>query len=143
MRRIAFLIIALAASTAAFAQVYKCRSGGTVAYLDRPCTDGVSIEVSVPSRPQADIAQAKAAALREREALLQVERVKLANELRSQREAERQHKAVQAKRQKCERLRLRYQWAEEDLARKTGPGQDAARVKLRRQAEELAVECPA
>lgn len=143
MRHIVLFLFACAATQAASGQVYKCRSGGTVTYLDRPCADGVSIELSVPKARQSEIAQAKSAALRDREALLQIEKVRLANELRSQREAERAQKAAEAQRRKCERLRLRQKWAEEDLARSTGPAMDAARVKARRQAEATAVECPA
>lgn len=143
MRRIVLFLLACAASQLAGAQVYKCRSGGTVSYLDRPCPDGVGVTLSVPARPPSDIAQAKAAALRDREALLQVEKIRLASELRVQREAEREQKAAQARRHKCDRLRLRHKWAEEDLARSTGPALEAARLKVRRQAEALAVECPA
>jgi hypothetical protein len=143
MRRIALFLIACAASQGGFAQVYKCRSGGTVAYLDRPCPDGVSIEVSVPTAEHSEIAQARAAALRDREALLQLEKVRLASELRSQREAARDQKAAHAQRRKCERLRLRQKWLEEDLAHSNGAAVDGVRLKARRHAEALAVECPA
>jgi hypothetical protein len=63
---------------------------------------------------------------------------------REERDRSRSARSAQARRQKCDKLRLRHKWAEEDLAHTVhGPAHDRARTKLRRQAENLAVECPA
>jgi hypothetical protein len=63
---------------------------------------------------------------------------------RETRDRARRERTAQVRRQKCDKLRLRHKWTEEDLARAVhGPAHEALRIKLRRQQETLAVECPA
>jgi hypothetical protein len=122
--------------------VYKCNVDGKLAYGDRPCESGVTVELAVPAAPAGAPAAAQQLA-RAKAASLALEKVRLTRELREEREQARLARAAAALRQKCDRLRLRHKWANEDLARIDGPRLDVARLKARRQAEALAVECPA
>lgn len=66
-----------------------------------------------------------------------------ARETREEKERERAERAAASVRQRCERLRLQSKWAEEDAARAGKATATAARLKAKRQAESLAVQCPA
>jgi hypothetical protein len=140
-RIIPALAVCALCGTAAAQTVYKCTVNGKVAYGDLPCASGATVELAVPAAPAAAPAAAQLA--RARVASLELEKVRLTRELRDEREQARLSRAAAARRQKCDRLRLRLKWANEDLARAAGPERDAARLKARRQAETLAVECPA
>ena len=143
-----FLILAASLfATAAHAQtVYKCSEGGTTSYSDRPCAGGSSKPLPPPP---AGISPADTMGPQGGDArtLLALEKARIAREKAAEQEAKaaaRQSKLALARRQKCDKLRLRRKWAEEDLARTVhGPKHEAARLKARRQAEALAVECPA
>jgi hypothetical protein len=126
--------------------VYKCSADGKTSYSDRPCAAGTSkalppppagISLSDTLGPQGGDART----------LLELEKARIAREkdqARQEREQARLGRSAQVRRQKCDKLRLRHKWAGEDLARTShGPKHEAARIKLRRQAETLAVECPA
>jgi hypothetical protein len=143
----ACLLTACLLTTAAQAQsVYKCTEGGKTGYSDRPCTQGSSralppppagISLSDTMGPQGGDART----------LLALEKARIAREKAQEKEERAQAKqarTAQARRQKCDKLRLRHKWAEEDLARTVhGPKHEAARIKARRQLDTLAVECPA
>jgi hypothetical protein len=130
--------------------VYKCRTDGKTGYSDRPCAQGASTRMPPPP---AGISAADTLGPQGGDArtLLELEKMRVDRKMRQKRETEaarderaqqRLARASQARRQKCDRLRLRHKWAEEDLARTIhGPAHDAARLKARRQAETLAVEC--
>jgi hypothetical protein len=146
-----FVLLACAFSTALHAQtVYKCSIDGKTSYSDRPCDHGSSR--ALPPAP-AGISPADTMGPQGGDArtLLEMEKLRIAREkeqARTQAREDREHarsaRTAQARRQKCDKLRLRRKWAEEDLARTVhGPAHEAARTKLRRQAETLAVECPA
>jgi hypothetical protein len=142
MFRLTTVLAACALSHAASAQtIYKCSADGKVAYADRPCSNGQSVELQVPAAPAA--APAREQALRARTALQQLEKTRLTRELADERAQARAERSAASRRQKCKRLLLRRKWADEDLARSRGPRVEAARTRLRRYAEELAVECPA
>jgi len=143
-----FLIFALSLfACAAQAQtVYKCVEAGKTSYADRPCAQGASRPLPPPPAgiPLGDTMGPQGGDAR---TLLELEKARIAREKAQEKEGRvqiRQAKAMQAQRKKCDKLRLRHKWAEEDLARTVrGPKHEAARLKLRRQAEALAVECPA
>jgi hypothetical protein len=126
---------------AAAQTIYKCSFEDKVSYGDRPCTSGNTVELAVPKAPPAQPAQEQTQ--RQRTRLQQLEKLRLARELAEQREQARAQRAFAATRLKCDRLRLQRKWADEDLARSTGSRVEAARIKARRRAEALAVECPA
>ena len=147
MMRLLLLIVPCLLSAAAQAQsVYKCTENGKTSYGDRPCAHGTS--KALPP-PPAGISPADTMGPQGGDArtLLELEKARIAREkeqAKEERAQAKQNRAAYAKRQKCEKLRLRHKWAEEDLARTVhGPRHEAARIKLRRQREALAVECPA
>lgn len=130
--------------------VYKCKADGKVSYSDRPCAQGASHALPPPP---AGISAADTMGPQGGDArtLLAADKLRFARDkelartqAREERERKRDVHAAQVRRQKCDKLRLRQKWIEEDLARTVhGPAHDSARTKLRRQAENLAVECPA
>jgi hypothetical protein len=146
------VVAVCALSQPVLAQVYKCQVDGKVEYRDRPCPTGESVALNVP-RVASNTTGAGEPARREREALLQLEKMRLAREMREERERdialreqrvrEREQRSVEARRRKCAGMRLRQKWADEDRARLTGKAAEMARVKARRDAELMAVECPA
>jgi hypothetical protein len=151
MLRLAALLATFVAFTNVHAQtVYKCKTDGKTSYSDRPCAQGVSHALPPPP---AGISAADTMGPQGGDArtLLEADKLRFAREkelARAQALEERDRKrnahAALARRQKCDKLRLRHKWAEEDLAHTVhGPAHDSARTKLRRQAENLAVECPA
>jgi hypothetical protein len=153
-----FLLFALlAGAQAAAAPVYKCNSGGKVSYGDRPCAHG---------QQEAELAPPAGVSLPGKDApvngdartLLELEKLRIAQEQRAQRAREQQERqalaeqrarqrdsrAASARSKQCARLKLRHKWALDDAARSShGPKHEAAVRKAKRQAEQLAVECPA
>jgi hypothetical protein len=146
VRYLPLLAACLFALSAQAQTVYKCSADGKTSYSDRPCAQGAS--KAMPP-PPAGISAADTLGPQGGDArtLLELEKARIArekSEARDQREQARLARAAHARRQKCDKLRLRHKWAEEDLARTLhGPAHEAARIKVRRQAESLAVECPA
>ena len=140
------LIVAVAACVVAqgagAGAIYKCTTGGKVAYGDQPCAHGAGTELAVRAAPPADPAAADKLA-GDRLRLLALEKSRAADALREAREGQRTAKVFAAQRQKCDRLRLKQKWLDEDLGRARGDAVAAARLKAKRQAEATAVECPA
>jgi hypothetical protein len=143
-----FVFIAACTLTASLhaQSVYKCKVDGKTSYSDRPCAQGASQALPPPAAgislgdqigPQGGDART----------LLELEKSRMAREKAQEKEARaqvRDARAMQAQRKKCAKLRMQHKWAEEDQAHTVhGPKYEAARIKLRRQAEALAVECPA
>jgi len=122
--------------------IHKCTINGKVSYGDQPCAAGTGVELAVQAAPPPDkLAAEKLAADKLRLAALEKDRA--AADVRDERERQRAAKAAGALRQKCERLRLKQKWSEEDLRKLRGDALASARLKAGRQAEALAVECPA
>lgn len=139
MLRTFAVIAACTLAPAALAQtVYKCTVDGKITYGDQPCASGTSVALPVPAAP----ASPPDASVRERQALAQLERARLARTMQEERDAARARRAAASRYQKCARLRLHRKWAEEDAARATGAAAESARRRARRQAEAMAVECP-
>jgi hypothetical protein len=133
--------------------VYKCSAGGKISYADRPCGEGQSTRLPPPAAGVAP-PEAGAVATRDARTLVEFEKLRLAREKEQAREQNREQaraersrqqrtRAALAHRKTCDKLRLRRKWADEDAARAGGKAYDIARRKARRQAEALAVECPA
>jgi hypothetical protein len=145
-RYLPFLAVYLFSASAYAQTVYKCSVDGKTSYSDRPCARGAAN--ALPPLP-AGISAADTLGPQGGDArtLLELEKARIAREkdsAREERDQARLARAAQVKRQKCDKLRLRRKWAEEDLARTAhGPAHEAARIKVRRKAETLAVECPA
>ncbi|MEH6437435.1 DUF4124 domain-containing protein [Massilia sp. DD77] len=125
-------------------KLYKCNEGGRTSYGDQPCR-GATTELAVPEAPPPD-PEAAARLERGRATLQQIDKERSARERIEEREAARARREALSARRRCDKLRLQGKWAEEDLRRSGGNGGaalEAARIKARRQAEALAVECPA
>ncbi|MEM8514938.1 hypothetical protein RCH14_004293 [Massilia sp. MP_M2] len=120
--------------------VYKCHEGMHVIYADRPCA-GAGAPLALPPTPAPDPMQATRLAAA-RAALTAIDRTRAAQAERDAHEFERAGRAALALRKRCDKLRLQARWADEDLARSSDAAKAIARVKARRQAEALAVECP-
>jgi hypothetical protein len=147
MLRLFALLAICTFATALHAQtVYKCRADGKTSYSDRPCSQGASQALPPPpvGISPADTMGPQGGDAR---TLLEADKLRFAREKEQAKEERAQAKLyrnAQARRQKCDKLRLRHKWSQEDLAHTAhGPKYEAARNKLRRQAETLAVECPA
>jgi len=123
--------------------IYKCHEGGRVTYADRPCQGaGSGAELPLRAAPAPD-PETQARIARARDMADEIDQLRAEQALREARDGERARRAALALRKRCDKLRLQRQWLEEDLARTRGDAKDAARIKVRRQAETLAVECPA
>jgi Domain of unknown function (DUF4124) len=145
MMRFFLILAATLLPAAAQAQsVYKCTHEGKTSYGDRPCAQGAS--TALPPQEGIPISDRTGPQGGDARTLLELEKARIAREKAADRQGRvevRQARAAQAQRKKCDRLRLRRKWAEEDLARTAhGPQHEAARIKLRRQLDTLAVECP-
>jgi hypothetical protein len=148
MMRVLLLLAACLLPAASHAQsaqsVYKCKVDGKTSYADHPCPHGAS----KPLPPPVGISPSDTMGPQGGDArtLLELEKARIARDKAQAREDRSQAKlarTAQARRQKCNKLRLRHKWAEEDLARSAhGPKYEAARIRARRQTETLAVECP-
>lgn len=121
--------------------IYKCHEGGRVSYADRPCP-GVGTQLAVRAAPAPD-PDTQARMARAHAMALEIDALHTEQTLRQERDAERASRAALAVRKRCDKLRLQRQWLEEDLARTRGDAKEAARIKVRRQIETMAVECPA
>lgn len=140
-RLLSILIACIVCQSTAAGAIYKCHEGGRVIYADRPCP-GAGAELPVRAAPPPD-PETQARMVRARDMALEIDRLRAEQVVREERDAERARRAALALRKRCDKLRLQRQWLEEDLARTRGDAKEAARIKLRRQAETLAVECPA
>jgi hypothetical protein len=145
-RIMAMIAAGVFAGGAAAQPIYKCSVGGKVSYADHPCAHGTASELAAPP-PAADAPGAAAQLERDKARLAELEKRRSERQALEEREGARAARAAAAARQKCERLRLQARWAGEDLVEgrsTTGrKATSAARLKARRQAEALAVECPA
>jgi len=153
MIRFLFLLPAIFLCHLAQAQpVYKCTANGKVSYGDHPCVHGVSRQLPPPA-PGVDPPGKNAVATGDARALLEIEKLRIQQEKEraaqektasaERREQQKLAREAGVRRKTCERLRLHARWAREDAARAHGERREAARLKARRQAEALAVECPA
>jgi hypothetical protein len=132
---------ALLASAPAPAQtIHKCVVDGKPSYSDRPCTAGAASELTVTT-PAPD--PAMPARLARQHALAQQLTLRdLLEDAAARQEQQRVRRAAASQKIKCDRLRLRQQWAREDV--RTAPQQSsaAAERKAKRQAQAMALECP-
>lgn len=138
---LAGLSLCVLAQASAAQTVYKCTVDGKTSYGEHPCVRGKTTALAVPPAPSAE--EAAAALERDKAHLATLQKERLRAEQRERRDEGRRVRAAEATRQKCERLRLQARWAEEDAARAGKAAAASARLKARRQAEALAVQCPA
>lgn len=135
-----------AATLAAHAQtVYKCTTDGKVSYADTPCPAG-AVAVATLDTPSAP-AVANPAPSRDLKRLQKesaaLEKARLQREEKDERASDHAAQAAAVQRKKCGKLKLTRQWADEDVRRAaTITNIDNARLRAKRAAETLALECP-
>nr|WP_314543022.1 DUF4124 domain-containing protein [uncultured Massilia sp.] len=157
MTRFLPLLTALLFAGPVFAEpVYKCQFHGKTTYSDRPCSEGEQIAMP-PLAIGVDLPGKNTPATNDARTLLKIEKLRIAQEqdaerqrqarlkqeYKAQRQAEHGARLAANRRKQCDKLKLRHRWAREDAERVHGPQREAALRKARRQAESLAVECPA
>jgi hypothetical protein len=138
----AVAVCAVLASALASAQtIHKCVIDGKPSYGDRPCTSGTATAMAVAPTPAAD--PETAARLARQHALAQQLTLRdvLADAAERQ-EQQRLRRAAAGQKIKCDRLRLRQQWAREDVRSASKNTSAALERKARRQAQAMALECP-
>ncbi len=131
----------VSAATAA-ATMYKCSTDGKVSYGDRPCTNatGTATEMKVAA-PERDM-ETMARMARQIALAQQLTNRDDARALREEQAAERAQRSAASRKVKCDRLRLRQRWANEDVRAAAPKKGAAASIKARRQMENMALECP-
>jgi hypothetical protein len=134
------LLSCLLCAPAAADTIYKCVEAGKVSYNDRPCA-GNTVELKVPAAGAAPEAAQRLA--RQRALLQEIEDKRAKEEDHEARAARQAQRAAEVQRKRCDKMRLQGKWATEDLARAGRIEAEHARIKARRQAELLAMECPA
>jgi Domain of unknown function (DUF4124) len=135
-----FLLLAGLAVTA-HAQVYKCTVDGKITYSQVPCERGSATVLAVPDAPSPSRESARDVE-RMRRAGAQLEKERVARDIAQERFDARADRAAATRKQRCDKLRLQAKWAEEDVRRAQPQAQEAARLKARRAADRIAVECP-
>lgn len=130
--------------------IYKCQAQGSVTYSDRPC-EGRPLDLPPPPPPSSS-SSAKSdnsgsdALRREKSEVTRLQRI------REQRERQDQQirdlaargaaaRGAAARERKCKSLSLQLRWREEDLREANLQETKKARVRARRAAEKLAMEC--
>ncbi|MDQ2820505.1 MAG: DUF4124 domain-containing protein [Pseudomonadota bacterium] len=122
--------------------MYKCSTDGKVSYGDRPCTNatGTATEMKVAA-PERDM-ETMARMARQIALAQQLTNRDDARALREEQAAERAQRSAASRKVKCDRLRLRQRWANEDVRAAAPKKGAAASIKARRQMENMALECP-
>lgn len=136
------VVAACALLASASAQtIHKCMVDGKPSYGDRPCTSGTASALALPPAPAPD--PDTVARLARQHALAQQLTLRdvLADAAERQ-EQQRVRRAAASQKIKCDRLRLRQQWAREDVRTASKNASAAAERKARRQAQATALECP-
>jgi hypothetical protein len=148
MLRIVSVLALSTLCTGALAQpVFKCTEDGKVSYGQAPCSSGKTTELDAPAAAGSgdgghELLRQKALLaklIKEREA---VEKADALAQRAAARQDARSATNAAARRQRCDKLRLQKKWLDEDLARTAGPATEPLKLKVRRQAEAMAVQCP-
>ena len=120
--------------------IYKCTYGGKIAYADRPCEAGDSLQLALPQAPAPDPEAAQLLA-RRKAALAAIEKQRRASAAVEAKTAARAGKAAAQAERRCARLRLRQRWHDEEVARALSEQRDALRRKAQRHRQTMAIEC--
>jgi len=122
--------------------VYKCTADGKVSYSDVPCAASATAStLETLTAPQID--PAAGAVLREQKKQADtLQKARLKREERDDRESARAAKEAAVQRKKCDQLKLKKRWADEDARRATGSATEAARLRAHRAGEAMSLECP-
>lgn len=122
--------------------IYKCETGGAVSYSDAPCRSGKSSTIMTGSMGNGMVSVPADSRLEEQKAELQrLQDARQRREAQDEKAAQKIIRAHAAKQRKCAKLRLQQKWREEDAAMAAGKASERARLKARRMAEALELEC--
>jgi hypothetical protein len=134
-------IAALLFAAAAQAQtIHKCTHEGKVTYSEVPCEHGSGSVLAVPAAPAAD-PHAKALLRQQQKEAKALEKDRKVREARQDREDARHDRLAAETRRRCGKLQQDHKWANEDVRRASPQSVDAARLKAKRAAERMALEC--
>ena len=131
-------VLMLGASASAFA-VYKCESGGKIAYGDQPCANATVLDVT--DAPASDAKEAGRRLMLEKNAVKRLERERHKREAAEERERRSDASAGAAQRKKCAKFALRQKRAKEDVASSTGAANEKAKLKARRISDDYEAAC--
>ncbi len=141
---LSFALACLVNASAMAGTIYKCVENGKTSYADQPCgKHPVALDLRVAPAAPGEAAERLA---RSKAYLAGVEAERAEEEqraARAARAAQRAQRDALVERKRCDKLRLQTRWAEEDSRRASRSEAERERIKARRQAEALAVECPA
>ncbi|QAU34749.1 DUF4124 domain-containing protein [Janthinobacterium sp. 17J80-10] len=122
--------------------IYKCETGRTVSYGDTPCASGKSSTIATgPAGANMAPAPADFRLDEQRAELRRLQDARHRREAQDDKAAQKALRARAAKQKKCAKLTLQQKWREEDAAMAVGKAYEKARVKARRMAEEVQLEC--
>lgn len=124
--------------------IYKCETGGTISYSDRPCsgseTTHRSERIATPPVPS-DTSLAQENLMREKRILQAMETQRRKEEASAAKERQKIYKEQERKRKRCATLEQRTRWAREDAARASVKRMAREQRKAQRAAEKQQLEC--
>lgn len=136
---ISFLLLACPLPALA---IYKCETGRTVSYSDSPCRSGKSSTIDTGHAGGGIEPVAEDPRLEQQKAELQrLQAARHRREAQEEKAAQKMLKARAARQKKCAKLTLQQKWLEEDAAMAVGKATEKARLKARRKAEAVHLEC--
>lgn len=122
--------------------IYKCETGRTVSYSDTPCRSGKSSMIDPGHAGGGFEPVAEDPRLEQQKAELQrLQNARHRREAQEEKAAQKLLKARAARQKKCAKLTLQQKWLEEDAALAVGKATEKARLKARRKAEAVHLEC--
>lgn len=142
LRTLSILLFGALSHMATAQTIYKCENGAKISYGDQPCTSGKTSELALDAAPAPDPGLQQR--LRRQKALADsIDQQRQASAAQQARLDARRRKLDAQRARQCRQLQLRKKWADEDLARASARDTAPLRIRVRRQAEQLALECPA
>jgi hypothetical protein len=137
-----FMLLCVLTSIAAPAlAIYKCESNGRISYGEAPCPGGKTVDIGGTAAAGDNAGMAEKQTAQEKTRLKRLENERHKREAREEKELQRAAHAAAAKKKRCSLLTQRKQWAEADAAAATGKSSEKAKLKARRVAEQIDMDC--
>lgn len=138
-----FAIIPLLIYSTSASAIYKCEEQGKVVYTDAKCENGKVTTVDTTNSHISKTALNEAAerGKHEKATLKQLESARRKDEAAEEKARQKQLRASEALRKKCQAMALKVKWSEEDAASATGKSAEKARRVALRQNEKYRTEC--
>lgn len=136
------LTYALMMTAAPALAIYKCEYNGKIAYSDRPCIDGKTIELAEKvTVTNADRRYAQKRLAQDKATTARIEKERRKREAAEEKEAKAAARIASAKQAKCSSLALRVKWSEEDAMQASGKSAPKAKIKAKRMQEQYEMQC--